>query len=69
MISQKLKWTLLVGAFLLVGVVAMLVGFSIAGFDIVGWFSTKYAFITYFCLGAYLLFLSWVLVMDYVFRK
>jgi hypothetical protein len=67
--SSKLKWTLLVGAFLIIGIVAMVVGFAMTGYDILGWFSTKYAFITYFFVGGYALFLAWVLVQDYVMRR
>ena len=69
MISQKLKWALLVGGILLIGAVAMLVGFAIAGFDIVGWFSTKYAFITYVAIGLYLFVVASILMHDYVFGK
>ena len=67
--SLKLKWALLLGIFLIVGGTALVVGFAVAGFDVIGWFATKPAFITYFFVGAYLFFLSWVLLQDYVFRK
>lgn len=66
MMSNKTKWTLLVGAFLLVAIVAMIVGFYLAGFDILGWFKTRYAFIVYIVVGFYLLTASYVLIMEYI---
>ena len=64
--SNKAKWTLLVGAFLLVAIVAMIVGFYLAGFDILGWFKTRYAFIVYIVVGCYLLIASYVFIMEYI---
>ena len=64
--SNKAKWTLLVGAFLLVAIVAMIVGFYLAGFDILGWFKTRYAFIVYIVVGFYLFIASYVLFMEYI---
>lgn len=64
--SAKLKWFLLVGLFLVIGGIALIVGFYLAGFDILGWFTTKYAFIVYFFAGAYLLLVATLLVNDYV---
>lgn len=64
--SVKLKWFLLVGLFLVIGGIALIVGFYLAGFDILGWFTTKYAFIVYFFVGAYLLLIATMLVNDYV---
>ena len=64
--SNKAKWTLLVGAFLLVAVVAMIVGFYLAGFDILGWFKTRYAFIVYIVVGFYLFIASYVFIMEYI---
>lgn len=64
--SNKAKWTLLVGAFLLVAIVAMIVGFYLAGFDILGWFKTRYAFIVYIVVGFYLFIASYVLIMEYI---
>lgn len=64
--SVKLKWFLLVGLFLLIGGISLIVGFYLAGFDILGWFTTKYAFIVYFFAGAYLLLVATLLVNDYV---
>ena len=43
----------------------MVFGFWLAGFDIIGWFTTKWAFIVYFFLGAYLVFLGGVAIHDY----
>lgn len=64
--SNKVKWTLLVGAFLLVAIVAMVVGFYLAGFDILGWFKTRYAFIVYIVIGFYLFIASYVFIMEYI---
>lgn len=64
--SNKAKWTLLVGAFLLVAIVAMIVGFYLAGFDILGWFKTRYAFIVYIVVGFYLFIASYVFIMEYI---
>ena len=64
--SNKAKWTLLVGAFLLVAIVAMILGFYLAGFDILGWFKTRYAFIVYIVVGFYLFIASYVFIMEYI---
>ena len=64
--SNKTKWTLLVGAFLLVAIVAMIVGFYLAVFDILGWFKTRYAFIVYIVVGFYLFIASYVFIMEYI---
>lgn len=64
--SNKVKWTLLVGAFLLVAIVAMIVGFYLAGFDILGWFKTRYAFIVYIVVGFYVFIASYVFIMEYI---
>lgn len=64
--SNKAKWTLLVGAFLLVAIVAMIVGFCLAGFDILGWFKTRYAFIVYIVVGFYIFIASYVFIMEYI---
>ena len=66
--SNKTKWTLLVGAFLLVAIVAMIVGFYLAGFDILGWFKTRYAFIVYIVVGFYLFIASYVFIMEYIHK-
>jgi hypothetical protein len=50
----------------LVGGIALVVGFYYAGFDILGWFTSKYAFIVYFFVGAYLFLVSALLVNDYI---
>lgn len=64
--SARAKWTLLVGAFLVVGLVAMVVGFKLAGFDILAWFSSKYAMIVYIVLGLYAFFVAYVFIMEYL---
>lgn len=63
--SPKLKWGLIVGAILLVGGASLVLGFWLSGFDVLGWFTTKWAFIVYFFAGLYLIFLGWVIVRDY----
>ena len=67
--STKLKWLIIVGVFALVGGIALIVGYYLAGADIIGWFTTKWAFIVYFFIGIYVLVLGGVLVNDYVMRK
>ena len=66
--SNKAKWTLLVGAFLLVAIVAMIVGFYLAGFDILVWFKTRYAFIVYIVVGFYVFIASYVFIMEYIHK-
>ena len=66
MISNKAKWALLIGLFLVVALCVLVLGFYLAGFDIIGWFSSKYAFIVYVTLGAYLLFAASLAVYDWV---
>lgn len=67
--STKLKWALIVGGFAILGGIALVLGFWIAGFDILGWFTTKWAFIVYFFVGAYLLLIGAIVVSDYVARR
>ena len=67
--STKLKWLIIVGVFAILGGIALIVGYYLAGADIIGWFTTKWAFIVYFFIGVYLLILGGVLVNDYVMRK
>lgn len=67
--STKLKWLIIVGVFAILGGIALIVGYYLAGADIIGWFTTKWAFIVYFFIGIYLLILGGVLVNDYVMRK
>ena len=67
--STKLKWLIIVGVFALIGGIALIVGYYLAGADIIGWFTTKWAFIVYFFIGIYVLVLGGVLVNDYVMRK
>lgn len=64
--SAKLKWALIVGAVLLLGGAALVLGFWLAGADILGWFSTKWAFIVYFFAGAYAIFVGWLIMDEYV---
>ena len=66
--SNKSSWSLLVGAFLLAAIVSMIVGFYLAGFDILGWFKTRYAFIVYIVVGFYLFIASYVFLMEYIHK-
>lgn len=50
----------------MLGGASLILGFWIAGFDILGWFTTKWAFIVYFFLGAYAIFLGGVFIHDWV---
>jgi len=63
--GAKLKWALIVGAFLLVGGASLVVGFWLSGFDVLGWFATKWAFIVYFFAGLYLVFVGGLAIHDY----
>lgn len=67
--SLKLKWALIVGGFALAGGVALVLGFWLAGLDVLGWFTTKWAFIVYFFAGAYALFIGALVVHDYTMRR
>lgn len=66
--STKMKWALLIGLFLLVGGTALILGFYFAGADILGWFTTKWAFIVYFFIGVYLFGLASLAIYDYTRR-
>lgn len=67
--SLKLKWALIVGAFLMVAGVALVVGFQLSGFDVIAWFGTRYAMYVYISGGLYLMLVAALLVNDYVFKK
>ncbi len=66
--STKLKWALIIGLFLVVAGVALILGFYFAGADILGWFTTKYAFIVYFFAGIYVVVLASIAIHDFVRR-
>ena len=66
--STKLKWALVIGLFLVVAGVALILGFYFAGADILGWFTTKYAFIVYFFVGIYVVVLASIAIHDFVRR-
>lgn len=70
--STKTKWLLISGAFLAFATVCLVVGYSVAGYDVIGWFAGKYGpypFIVYTFAGIYLIFVGFVLVQEYVFGK
>lgn len=49
--------------------IALVVGFWIAGADILGWFTTKWAIITYICIGFYFAFSIGYIVKDCLLGK
>lgn len=67
----KGKWTLLVCAvaFAVVATIAILVGGYMAGWDIVGWFSTPSAIYLYVCLGIAAVTALGVVVYSWAFRR
>lgn len=67
--TLKLKWVLIVGAFIAIATASLLIGYSIAGFDIIAWFSTKYAIIVLSFVVVYAVFAIGVFIHDYVFKK
>ena len=66
--SIKLKWALIVGVFLIIGGIAMIVGFEMAGYDVIAWFGSKYAIYVYVCAGAYLMMIGSFIIKDYVMK-
>ncbi len=66
--STKLKWGLLIGLFLIVAGTALILGFYFAGADILGWFTTKWAFIVYFFAGIYVMFIASLAIYDFTRR-
>lgn len=67
--SLKLKWALIVGGFFILAGAALVVGFQLAGWDVLAWFTTKWAFIVYFFVGLYAVLIGSILIHDYAFRK
>lgn len=58
----KTKLFIIVTAFMLVaGIALMLIGGSLAGWDIIGWFRSRYAWYTYFAVA--IISLMWI---DYL---
>lgn len=55
--------------FALLAIVFLLWGGWMAGWDIVGWFTTTQAFVLYFMVGFYLIFLAYFLITDWVKKR
>lgn len=62
--SLKKKWPLLVGtgSFLVIGLVAMFIGFHMTGWSIVKWLQSPFAATTFICLGAGILLFAFLIV-------
>lgn len=60
----KAKTVLLVTAFILLGLAALLIGGTMAGWDIIGWFSSKTAIFLYVILAVYLVGATLIIVND-----
>lgn len=61
----KTKILVVTAVALFVALTALILGFWIAGFDVLGWFTTKWAIIVYVCVGFYLSFVLGVVVREY----
>lgn len=55
-------------AFVAVALIAFVAGFAIAGFDILAWFGSKYAMLTYIILGSWALLIAFILISDWIKR-
>lgn len=55
-------------AFVLTAVVFLIVGFSMAGVNILEWFSSKWAMAFYITFGVYGLFVIFLFIGDYIKR-
>lgn len=64
--SSKAKFVILSFLFLVIALIGLLVGFTIAGADVIAWFSSKYAMIVYFFIFFYGAFAVGVFVKDWI---
>ena len=55
-------------AFLVTAVVFLIVGFAMAGNDILAWLGSKYAMLFYIVFGTYFLFIVFILIGDRIKR-
>lgn len=55
-------------AFLVTAVVFLIVGFAMAGNDILAWLGSKYAVLFYIVFGTYFLFIVFILIGDRIKR-
>jgi len=52
----------------IIGLVFFLVGGSLSGWDIKGWFTSKWGYMTYIALGCWLIFALILFVPDWIKR-
>lgn len=55
-------------AFVIAAIAFLIVGFAMAGNDILAWFGSKYAVLFYIVLGTYLLFIVFIFLGDMIKR-
>lgn len=55
-------------AFVITAIVFLIVGFAMAGNDILAWFGSKYAMLFYIVFGTYFLFIVFILIGDRIKR-
>lgn len=55
-------------AFVVIATVLLILGFALAGNDVVAWLSSKYAMLFYIAFGTYLLFVLFVIIGDRIKR-
>ena len=63
--KEKWKWLLGSGIFLTVGLVVMLVGFSVTGWSIIKWLQSPFATTTII----FIIFGAFLLIMAFLFKK
>lgn len=68
--NTKKKAVIVVSAiFAVLGLVALLVGGYMAGWDILGWFSSQYAYVFYVLVALYALAVLSVIMTDWVKKR
>jgi len=55
-------------AFVVTAIAFLIVGFAMAGNDILAWFGSKYAMLFYIVFGTYFLFIVFILIGDRIKR-
>ena len=53
-------------AFVVVGLIALILGFALAGNNVIAWLGSKYAMLFYITLGVYGLIVLYILISDKV---
>jgi len=64
--KSKLVILILGIVFLILGITILIVGYSLAGYDIGAWFTTRYAYIVYVLVGAYLLVVISIYLIEWI---